>query len=93
VPWRPRADRARPGDQHRRWQALAQAGRGPAELNRRHDRRVRAVAVLPDGRVVTGGHDGHVLVRDPAQDRTKLVQLGCSATALASAPSAKDPAW
>jgi hypothetical protein len=46
------------------------------------------------GRVVTGGHDGHMLARDPARDRTKLVQLGCSATALAAAPPAtKGPAW
>ena len=32
----------------------------------RHDGRVAAVAVLADGRVVTGGADGRVLVWDPA---------------------------
>ena len=31
-----------------------------------HDGRVRAMAVLPDGRVVSGGDDGRVLVWDPA---------------------------
>ena len=35
----------------------AAAGTGPAELGR-HDGAVAAVAVLPDGRVVTGGDDG-----------------------------------
>ena len=46
------------------------------------------------GRLVTGGHDGHMLARDPARDRTKLVQLGCSVTVLAAAPPAtKGPAW
>ena len=37
-----------------------------AELGR-HDRTVGAVAVLPDGRVVSGGDDGRVLVWDPAR--------------------------
>ena len=37
---------------------------------------VRAVAVLPDGRVVTGGDDGRVLVWDPAEPGTGPVELG-----------------
>ena len=42
------------------------------------------MAALPDGRVVTGGWDQQVVVRDPAQ--TNVVQLACSVTALAAAP-------
>ena len=37
---------------------------------------VRAVAVLPDGRLVTGGSDGRVLVRDPAEPDAGPVELG-----------------
>ena len=37
---------------------------GPVELGR-HEGEVQAVAVLADGRVVTGGDDGRVLVWDP----------------------------
>ena len=44
----------------------ARPGGGPVELGR-HDDGVRAVAVLPDGRVVTGGWDRRVLVWDPAR--------------------------
>ena len=43
----------------------ADPGADPAELGR-HDGPVRAVAVLADGRVVTGGNDGRVLMWDPA---------------------------
>ena len=32
--------------------------------------------MLPDGRVVTGGYDGRVLVWDPDQPRTGPVKLG-----------------
>ena len=35
-----------------------------------------AVAVLPDGRVVTGGRDGRVLVWDPAEPGAGPVELG-----------------
>ena len=37
---------------------------------------MRAVAVLPDGRVVTGGDDGRVLVWDPAQPGAGPAELG-----------------
>ena len=53
----------------------ADPGAGPAELGR-HDGRVAAVAVLPDGRVVTGGDDGRVLVWDPADPGAGPVELG-----------------
>jgi hypothetical protein len=36
----------------------------------RHEHGVAAVAVLPDGRVVTGGDDGRVLMWDPAEPGT-----------------------
>ena len=42
----------------------------------RHDGRVRAVAVLADGRVVTGGDDGRVLVWDPADPGADPAELG-----------------
>jgi hypothetical protein len=45
---------------------------------------VAAVAVLPGGQVVTGGED--VRVWDPASSEANIVQLGCSAAALAAAP-------
>jgi hypothetical protein len=41
-----------------------------------HDGGVRAVAVLPNGRVVTGGADGRIWVWDPQQPGTPLVDLG-----------------
>ena len=34
------------------------------------------MAVLPDGRVVTGGHDGRVLIWDPAGPGTAPAELG-----------------
>jgi hypothetical protein len=46
-----------------------------AELGR-HDDSLRAVAVLPDGRVVSGGDDGRVLVWEPSQPGTGPVELG-----------------
>jgi WD40 repeat protein len=42
----------------------------------RHDGPVGAVAVLPDGRVVSGGHDGRVLVWDPSRPGSGPVELG-----------------
>ena len=40
------------------------------------------MAVLPDGRVVSGGSDGRVLVWD-ATTRGQVAELGCSAIGLA----------
>ena len=37
---------------------------------------VRAVAVLPDGRIVTGGDDGRVLLWDPADPHHPPAELG-----------------
>jgi WD40 repeat protein len=51
-------------------------GAGPVELGR-HDGPARAVAVLPDGRVVSaGGDDGLMLVWDPAVPGASPVELG-----------------
>lgn len=50
-------------------------GSGPAELGR-HQGRVRAAAVLADGRVVTGGSDRLVLVWDPADPGSSPAELG-----------------
>jgi WD40 repeat protein len=41
-----------------------------------HDDWVRALAVLPDGRVVSGGHDRRVLVWDPDRPGIGPVELG-----------------
>jgi hypothetical protein len=46
-----------------------------AELGR-HEMLVRAVAVLPDGRVVSGGDDERLLVWDPAQPGSDPVEVG-----------------
>jgi WD40 repeat protein len=58
---------------------------GPAELGR-HDGPVRAVAALPDGRVVSGGDDQRALMWD-ITTRTEMAQLGCSVSALAVGPN------
>jgi WD40 repeat protein len=58
-------------------------GADPAELGR-HNSWIWTVAVLPGGQVVTGGED--VRVWDPASSEANIVQLGCSAAALAAAP-------
>ena len=49
-------------------------GTAPVELGRHGA--VWAVAVLPDGRVVSGGPDRRVLVWDPAGPGTDPVELG-----------------
>jgi WD40 repeat protein len=58
----------------------AAPGTSPVELGR-DENQAAAVAVLPDGRVVTGGRDfggegGRVLVWDPAAPGTGPVELG-----------------
>ena len=51
----------------------------------RHEGGVGAVAVLPDGRVVTSGHDGRVLVWDPAEPGAGRSQLGRHADGMGAA--------
>jgi hypothetical protein len=58
---------------------------GPVELGH-HDGPVVAVAVLPDGRVVTSGSDRRVVVWGPGQPGTVAAQISCSARALATGP-------
>jgi WD40 repeat protein len=53
----------------------AAAGAPPVELGR-HDGRIFAVAVLGDGRVVSGGDDRRLLVWDPDAPGTAPVELG-----------------
>jgi hypothetical protein len=62
----------------------ARPGTGPVELGRHHGA-VVAVAVLPDGRVVSGGWGDRVLVWN-VTTRTEIAQMGCSVTALATGP-------
>ena len=59
-------------------------GAGPVDLGR-HDG-VRAVAVLPDGRVATSGGDGRVRLWDVRSSSPGSL-LACSAYALATSPS------
>jgi hypothetical protein len=61
----------------------AEPGTGPVELGRQEER-VGAVAVLPDGRVITGGDQ--VRLRD-VQSSSPGTLLACSAYALATSPS------
>jgi WD40 repeat protein len=69
----------------------ARPGSGPVELGR-HDHLVRSVAVLPDGRVVSGGDDRRVLVWD-ATTRERVVQLDCSVSALAAVQANRGEAF
>ena len=48
------------------------------------------MAVLPDGRVVTGGNDWRLVVWAPARTGTQVVQLNCSVTALAAEPLSRN---
>ena len=60
----------------------AQPGAGPVELGRDQGG-VNAVAVLPDGRLVTGGDDGgRVLVWDPAQPGASRSSSAATRTAV-----------
>ena len=51
-------------------------GAGPAEVGRHDLGRVYALAVLPDGRLVTGGYDGRVQVWDPADPQSWPTAVG-----------------
>jgi hypothetical protein len=59
-------------------------GAAPAELGR-PDGGVSAVAVLADGKVVTGGDDGRVLIWDLTRANPQVIQLSFSMTTLATA--------
>jgi len=55
----------------------AQPGTTPLQIRHHRDQTwLTAVAVLPDGRVVTGGEDHRVLVWDPAEPGAAPVELG-----------------
>ena len=63
----------------------AEPGTGPVELGRREGG-VRAVAALPDGRVVTSSYDYQLRLRN-VQNSSPGTLLACSADALATSPS------
>jgi hypothetical protein len=63
----------------------ADPGAGPVELGRHSVRALLVLAVLPDGRVASGGEDG-VLVWD-MQNGTARSFIACSAYAFATSPS------
>jgi WD40 repeat protein len=60
---------------------LSRPWRGPVELGR-HGGWVNAVAVLADGRVVSGGNDRRVRIWN-ATTEEEVAQLGCSVIGLA----------
>ena len=62
----------------------AEPGAGPVELGRHADG-VGAVAVLPDGQVVSGGDDNRVRLWD-VQSNSPHTMLACSAATLATSP-------
>jgi hypothetical protein len=51
-----------------------------------------ALAVLPDGRVVSGGNDRRVLIWN-ATTRRQVAQLGCSVIELATAQAGRGEAF
>jgi WD40 repeat protein len=63
----------------------AEPGARPVEVGRHVDR-VKAVAVLPDGRVVTGSYDDRVWLWN-VQNTSPGTMLACSAYALATSLS------
>jgi WD40 repeat protein len=73
-------------DSHVLLWSVAAGGGGQVELGR-HDHGVKAAAALPGGQVVTGGRDGRVLVWDPGNRGLPIIEIGCSAAALAAVPS------
>ena len=59
----------------------------PVELGR-HDLGVSAVAIAPDGRVISAGAD-HVLLWDPRHPGVGVEIVGATATAIAIAPGCR----
>jgi hypothetical protein len=53
---------------------------------------VNAVAVLPDGRVVSGGDDDRVVIWNTAT-RRQVAQLGCSVMELAAGQASSSEAF
>lgn len=61
---------------------LLACGAAPLELGA-HERGVNAVAVLPDGRAVSGGRDGRVRLWDPATPEAVAVEVSCQVAHIA----------